>query len=108
MENQLVNDFGIDLLIAQYALVSTEYTGVDAAMDFIFGEGDGDVLKHRFFGYVPSDYQGPKAADPETGEVYERCYICEKLEACHKVDSARQVLDNHEENFMSLFGSEEL
>jgi len=106
MENQLVNDFGVDLLVAKYALISTEFSGVDAAIDFIFGSFEGDVLKHQFFGYTPSEYQRPEDADPETSEVFKRCFVCEKFESSHKVDSARQVLDTQEEYLLERFGSQ--
>ena len=60
----MVNDIGVDLLVAKHALISVEYRSVDAANQFIFGDGIGDSLNHRFFGYNPDKYEAP---DYETG-----------------------------------------
>ena len=41
----MVTNFGIDLIVAQYALISVEYLSVEAAFEFIFGSGDeGETL----------------------------------------------------------------
>jgi len=60
MESQLCNDFGLDDLVAKYALIESKYEGIEAALEVIFGSGDDDaIVKHRFFGYTPNDYMAP-------------------------------------------------
>ena len=58
METQMSRDFGCDLLVAKYALISVEYSGVPEAVEVIFGGSaeDGVPLKHPYFGYTPLDH----------------------------------------------------
>jgi len=35
----MVKDFGCDLLVAKYALITVDYSSVDDACDIIFGSG---------------------------------------------------------------------
>ena len=79
MEKQMTNDFGIDLLVAQYALISVEYTSVEAAFEFIFGSGEeSETLQHRFFGYVSQEYVSPATLDSEMGQLPQKCFICDR------------------------------
>ena len=43
IKNQLVVDFGFDALVADYALIMVEYRSAQEAVNFIFGEDDGNV-----------------------------------------------------------------
>ena len=74
MESQMVNEIGVDMLVAKYALISVEYRSVEAATEFIFGNGIGEPLNHRFFGYIPDNYEAP---DYETGMQRLKCFMCE-------------------------------
>jgi len=58
MENQMVQKFGVDMLVARYALVSVEYRSIEAAVDIIFGDDSnvGQLMEHPFFGYTPDSY----------------------------------------------------
>ena len=64
MENQLIVDFGCDMLVAKYALAVAQYRSVEEALEVIFGApGDQGAVAHPFFGYVPSYYVEPEKAD---------------------------------------------
>ena len=88
-----MNDVGVDILVAKYALISVEHRSVEAAVDFIYGSEDNDMLTHRFFGYQPDSYTAINECDQETGQAFERCFVCEKFECEHKADSARDRLE---------------
>ena len=49
----MINDFGCDLLVAKYALMTVKYKSVEEALEVIFGapENEGNVT-HPFFGYT--------------------------------------------------------
>ena len=48
----MIDEIGIDRIVALYALYSVEYRSVEEAMAFIFGTGDdNEPRQHPFFGY---------------------------------------------------------
>ena len=60
MQAQLANDLSIDPVVAAYALFSTNFAGVETAMDFIYEqEEDGTSVYgrlkfvHKFYGCLP-------------------------------------------------------
>ena len=75
-----MNTFGMDILVAKYALIETEYRGISEAVEFIYGSENVDegAVNHRFFGYTPSNYQSLEMVDQETGEISQHCFVCEK------------------------------
>ena len=89
LETQMVGNFGVDLLVAKYALIQVDYRSIDAALDFIFGDdvyNDYEPLQHRFFGYTPEkNVHGATDDDPE-----QICFVCEMAESRHRAaDSVR-------------------
>ena len=64
MEDTLFINMECDYLVAQYALVKTEYKSVEAGVEFIFGTDDNDLYIHPFVGYVDGEYN---ATDVELG-----------------------------------------
>ena len=56
----MIDEIGIDRIVALYALCSVEYRSVEEAMAFIFGTGDdNEPRQHPFFGYQEDGYIAP-------------------------------------------------
>ena len=87
-----MNNVGVDILVAKYAMISVEHSSIEAAVDFIYGSEDNDAVTHKFFGYRPDSYTAVNECDQETGQAHERCFVCEKFEWEHEADQARQRL----------------
>lgn len=57
IENRMIKDFGCDLLVAKYALITVEYRGAEEALEVIFGDPEDSMnITHPFFGYIPEGY----------------------------------------------------
>ena len=86
----MIEKFGLDLLVAKYALISVQYRGIGEALELIYVDEGGQAVSHPFFGYVPDDYSGQ---DVERGMEKERCFVCEMAEEMHEDDPLRDLLD---------------
>ena len=51
MQDTLFCSLECDYLVAEYALTLTDFQGVEAAAEFIFGQDDTGDYKHPFVGY---------------------------------------------------------
>ena len=102
----MVKDFGCDLLVAKYALITVDYSSVDDACDIIFGSGspESGPLQHPYFAYTPESYEAVEL-DTEANANLDRCFLCDKAESFHKEDSDRKHLDTDEAHMLNQWGT---
>ena len=100
MEDTLFVNLECEYLVAQYALLMTNYQSVEAAIEFIFGTDDSGFYQHPFVGYVDGEYN---ANDVELGKQTEECFICRGTREQHAVQEKRQTLDEEEHKLIEEF-----
>ena len=103
MQTELTRDMYIAPIAAAFALFSTNFSSIDAALGLIY-EGEQDafgqlMMEHDFVGYLPDIEEFRVPVDSRAGDSAGRpldsrliCYICQGSASAHRVKRVEQPL----------------